>query len=254
MNILIIEDEKYTAKDLSKIILLLEPTANIVAMIETVQDGIEFLNSNKNIDLIFSDIQLGDGISFEIFEKIDLTIPIIFCTAFNEYALKAFETTGIDYVLKPFSKDAIKKALTKFKTITRAITDNQNDLQKVLSLLSAQMKPNHLPNIIVQQADKIIPISGSEIALFYIENAIVKAFLFDKKIMVVSYNLDELESKFSPQFFRINRQFLVNRKAVNEASQYFNRKLLVHTVFPFTEQILVPKDKVTDFLSWLAEQ
>jgi two-component system, LytTR family, response regulator LytT len=252
MKIVIIEDEKLTAKDLAKTIQSIEHNADIIATLATVEDAIVFFNTKPTIDLIFSDIELGDGISFDIFENVDIKTPIIFCTAFNDYALQAFDTWGIDYVLKPFSAKAIEKALQKFKAIAKIDTNSSTNLKELFSNISKQLQPTKLPNIIVHQAEKIIPLAGDSIALFYIDNGIVKALNFQNKPIATNYNLEELEAKFSPIFFRANRQFLINRTAVKEASQHFNRKLLVHLNLNFAEQILIGKEKTSSFLEWMA--
>ncbi len=251
MRIVIIEDEKFTALDLAKTIQLSQEDAEIVATITSVEDGIEFFSSTQQIDLIFSDIQLGDGKSFEIFEKVRIETPIIFCTAFDEYALKAFETTGIDYVLKPFSKETINNALQKYKNIVKSATAQPNDLKALFDIINHKIKPTKLPNILIRQGDKIKPVTGESIALFYIENGIVRALDFNGKKFMVSQTLDELEVMYEPYFFRANRQFFINRTAVKEASQYFNRKLLVILTINFEEQILIGKEKMKSFLDWL---
>jgi two-component system, LytTR family, response regulator LytT len=256
IRILIIEDESLIAQDLVVTIKKVEPDADIVHIVTNVADGIAYLQEKPVIDLIFSDIQLGGEQSFEIFEQVTVDIPIIFCTAFNEYALKAFETAGIDYLLKPISQPAIAKAIAKYKTFSSKTVPNTQpavDFSEVLTALKKELHPSKLPSIIIHQGEKIIPVSGETIALCYIDNSIVKAILFTKEIVYVSNTLDELETKFTPYFFRANRQFLVNRKAVKEASQHFNRKLLVHITIPFQEQILVGKGKTTVFLQWLSE-
>jgi two-component system, LytTR family, response regulator LytT len=252
MKIVVIEDEKLTAKDLINTIKALEPQAEIVQHLTTVEDAVVFFNGKPEVDLIFSDIELGDGHSFEIYEQVNISTPIIFCTAFNEFALKAFDTSGIDYILKPFSKETVKKALDKFKQITKQKNNTSNDYKVLFETIAKQIQPTKLANIIIHQGDKIIPMSGDSIALFYIDNTVVKALDFEAKKMVLSYNLEELEHKFSPNFFRANRQFLINRTAVKEASQHFNRKLLVHLNINFEEQILIGKEKTTAFLEWLA--
>jgi two-component system, LytTR family, response regulator LytT len=253
MKIVIIEDEKLLAKDLARTITANEPNAEIISIIQSVADGIDFFQLNKNIDLIFSDIQLGDGLSFDIFEKVNNTIPIIFCTAFNQYALDAFNNVGIDYVLKPFSNTTIKKALEKYNIIKQKFTTNI-DYTTLLLNLKSQLTTTKIPAVLIHQGDKIIPIDGEQIALFFIENTAVYAFTFDKKKHLVAKTLDILETVYYPYFFRTNRQFLINRKAIKEASQFFNRKLLVILSLPFTEQITVGKEKTTAFLDWLSNQ
>ncbi len=251
MKIVIIEDEKLTAKDLSRTIQGIESDAEIMAILPSVEEALAFFSEKKEVDLIFSDIQLGDGLSFEIFEKIQNQTPIIFCTAFNEYALEAFKTVGIDYLLKPFSKATVEKSLEKYHLLKGKTVVQKDDFSSVMSLLKNQLFPTKIPSVIIQQGDKIIPLAGSLIALFSIEDNYVFAFTFDGKKQLISQKLDALESTFFPSFFRANRQFLVNRKAIKDASHYFNRKIVINLNFPFQEQIIVGKLKVTAFVEWL---
>lgn len=250
MKILIIEDERPLAEDLRKAILSVQPDAVITAIIPSVEEGIEYLMQPHETDLIFSDIQLGDGLSFDIFKQIENKVPVVFCTAFNHYMLEAFDTMGIDYILKPFSRDAVVKAIQKFKLLTQpqAIPD----FSRLINSLAANMPPITMPSVIIHQGEKIIPISGNDIALFYIRNDSVLAYTFDKKQWPVNQKLEILEKKFIPFFYRANRQFLVNRKAVKSASQHFHRKIQVLLNIDFSDTIIVGKERVTDFLDWLS--
>lgn len=252
MRILIIEDEKLTANDLAKSIVNIEPDAEIVAMLHSVEDALKFLKQQSGVDLIFSDIQLGDGLSFEIFEKTNNQIPIIFCTAYDEYTLEAFKTIGIDYLLKPFSKQSITKALEKYSLLKEKFGNTQSDFSNLIKSFKQQLVVNKLPSVIIQKGDKIIPIEADKIAFFYIENDYVFAYTFDQKSHILSQKLDGLEQSFSPNFFRANRQFLINRNAVKDAAHYFNRKIVINLKVPFKEQIVVGKLKVTAFMDWLA--
>lgn len=253
MKIVIIEDEQRTAKDLAKTIQSVSEDVEIIEIIESVEDGKLYFETKKNIDLIFSDIQLGDGLSFEIFQGKPLQIPIIFCTAYNEYALQAFQTFGIDYILKPFSRDTIKAAIEKYKMLaskndSMVSTDYATLFNELSQKLLHKEENNYL---LIFRGDRIIPTEANKIALFSIENSIVYAIRFDEKKESTTYKLDDLEQKLYPKFFRANRQFLVNRKAVKEASQHFHRKLQIHLTISFSETILVGKEKVSSFLNWL---
>ncbi|MFP5040839.1 LytR/AlgR family response regulator transcription factor [Parasediminibacterium sp. JCM 36343] len=252
MKIVIIEDEKLTARDLQNTIVSIEPAVQILAILPSVEDAIAYLERNKDIDLIFSDIQLGDGLSFEIFEKINNHIPIIFCTAYNEYALDAFKTLGIDYLLKPFTKETVGKALGKYHQLQEKLTLLQTDFTSLLNLLKTQLAPTKTPSVIIQQGDKIIPMDGSNIAFFFVEDDYVFAYTFEHKKQLLSHKLDYLEKTFAPYFFRANRQFLVNRKAVKDAAYFFNRKMVANLTVPFSEKIIVGKLKTTAFIDWLA--
>lgn len=255
MRVVIIEDERLTANDLAKTIKGIEPDIEIIAFLTSVEESIEYLKFDTNIDLIFSDIELGDGLSFDIFEKLNLKIPIIFCTAYNKYALEAFRTVGIDYILKPFNKISVEKTLNKYRLLREKLSGQEDSLKEYSGLLSSLKKQftQRISSIIVYQGDKIVPINGEEIALFFLENEVIVAHTFDQKKYLVSQNLENLEKIFSPTFFRANRQFLINRKAVKDASHFFNRKMLINLTIPFKEQIVVGKLKITAFINWLAE-
>lgn len=252
MKIVIIEDEKLTAKDLKRTILGIEPDIEIAALLHSVEEGIEYFNKNTDTDLIFSDIQLGDGLSFEIFKKVGLQVPVIFCTAYNNYFAEAFQVTGIDYLLKPFTKATVEKALLKYQTLQKRFLLKKDEYPNLLELLETKLSPKKNA-IIVRQRDKIIPLDVSSIALLYIDNGCTFAHTFSQERFMVKENLEELENSFGSAFFRANRQYLVNRKAIKDASNFFNRKIVVNLSFPFKSQILVGKLKATAFIEWLSE-
>jgi DNA-binding LytR/AlgR family response regulator len=249
MKVIIIEDEKLTAKDLAKTLVAIDGEIEIVKTIHSVEEGLLYFENSCQSDLIFSDIELGDGLSFDIFQKYQNTSPIIFCTAYQQYMLDAFKTAGIDYVLKPFSKVSIEKALLKFKSLKNNFEKPTSDITKVFDAIKNNLL-GKVASVIVHQGDKMIPIKGNDIAFFFIENDSVFAFTFEQKKYLVNQKLESLEKIF-PDYFRANRQFLVNRKAVKDASYYFNRKLVVNLNIPFKEQIIIGKLKTTDFIQWL---
>jgi two-component system, LytTR family, response regulator LytT len=250
MKIVIIEDEKLTAKDLAATIRAVEPDAEILPFLYSVEDAVAFFAQKPEVDLIFSDIELGDGRSFDIFQRVDAGAPVIFCTAYQQYALDAFQTLGIDYVLKPFSKPAIEKTLQKFNRLKNRFAGKNTTLDSLIVSLQNSLYPQ-TPSIIVHQGEKIIPVSGDDIAFFCIEHEYTFAYTLAQKKYPVNQTLEQLEQTF-PAFFRVNRQYLLNRKAVKDATQYFNRKMLVNLLFPHKESIVVGKLKTTEFLHWLA--
>jgi len=253
LRILIIEDELLTANDLALTLQKIDSEIQIVAIFSTVEESIHFLKSAPQIDVIFSDIQLLDGLSFKIFESVKVIVPIIFCTAFNQYALDAFNTNGIDYILKPFSNATVSKALEKF-LLLKPKQPNESlspDFQQLYKLLNQQVLPAK-KSVLVRHTDKIIPVEISDIALFYVEDQYTFACTFDLKNHLITEKLEELENRCGHSFFRANRQYLVNRKAIKDASQYFNRKLLINLTVGYKEQIIVGKLKTTQFLVWLA--
>jgi two-component system response regulator LytT len=249
MEIVIIEDEKLTADDLKDTLLSVCPEAHIVATIGSVKEAIAWFLSHPAPDLVFSDIQLGDGISFEIFKAIPLHMPVVFCTAFDEYALTAFKANGIDYILKPFTKVTIAAALEKYRTLKDAFLPKSMSYKDLLPLFESRPGAG---SVLVYQKDKILPVRMSDIALFYIENELTHLITNDQKTYSVNKTLEELEKLAGVGFYRANRQYLVNRSAVKDASQYFSRKLSLSLHVPFAEVITISKEKTSDFLSWLA--
>jgi two-component system, LytTR family, response regulator LytT len=252
MKLVIIEDEKVTANDLKQTIVSIDHSIKIEALLHSVEESIEFFSSNTDIDLIFSDIQLGDGLSFDIFKQLNMQTPIIFCTAYNMYFSEAFQTVGIDYLLKPFSKQTVEKSLQKFTNLKNRLSRGNDDYKGLFDLIEQKMKPKKSSVII--HREKIIPLESDNIAFVYVDHGNTFAFTFELEKFVINDNMEDMEQAFSPGFFRANRQFLVNRKAIKDATQYFNRKVLVNLVIPFKGQILVGKLKTSAFINWLSKQ
>lgn len=251
MNILLIEDEELAADDLMTAIKQVEANANIINVLVSVKEGISYLKQRVLPDLIFSDIQLGDGLSFEIFDAVRIETPIIFCTAYDEYMLHAFRTNGIDYLLKPVTENAVSEALSKYYTLKRNFTTNlslPHDFYRGL-LGKINQKPISL---LVSQKDKIIPLPIQDIALFYIEHESTFIFTFGAKTYTIGKSLEELERMMGSDFFRVNRQYLLSRPAIKHASHSLSRKLLVYLTIPYQQTITVSKEKSPLFLSWLA--
>jgi two-component system, LytTR family, response regulator LytT len=255
MKVIIIEDEKRTAKELATTLEAIDDQIEVVTILPSVEQAVFYLQNNSDFDLIFSDIQLSDGLCFEIFHKIRLSVPVIFCTAYDKYALEAFNTNSIDYILKPFDRNSVAKALEKYHTLKSNFSSFNIPLEKLLRTLGAPSSAvqQASTSIVISQGDKIIPVRTIEIALFVYEDDYVFALTFDLKRYLVSQSLEELESVCGNLFFRANRQYLINRKAVKDASRHFNRKILVNLTFNYPGQILISRLKVTQFIEWLAQ-
>lgn len=253
MNIVIIEDERVVAEDLERdITSLIEVPVNIVQL-HSVKESVAYFKSNPPPDMIISDIQLGDGLSFEIFIAVALTVPVIFCTAYDEYAMEAFKANGIDYILKPFTKQTLEAALNKYNQFKQLFTPKEPPAYSQLMQLLANREPAKATSILVYYQDKITPIKLNEIALFYLENNITHLLTFSGKTYYPNKNLDDLEKVTGNHFFRANRQFLVCRKAIVDVSKYFSRKLYVNLNVSFKEKVTVSKGKAAEFLQWLTE-
>ena len=251
MRIVIIEDEKLTATNLAETITTVIPGVQITAILSSVQSAVSWFQQYEQPDLIFSDIQLGDGLCFEIFKTIPAHAPVIFCTAYDEYALKAFDANGIDYILKPFDKATIEEAFQKYHKLKDSFTGKFANLDHIIQLIESKKKQAKA-SVLVYKQDKIIPVRFEDIAMFYIDNEITRLVTFDHKTYTINKTMEKVEEISPDDFFRVNRQFIIQHKAIKEASQYFGRKLSVSLTVPFPERITVSKNKVPAFLVWLS--
>lgn len=256
MKILIVEDEQRTAYDLQATIRELQPGATFPAILDSVEATVAWLNENPMPDLAFFDIQLADGLSFDIFEEVKVECPVVFCTAFDEHALRAFQVNGVDYILKPFDPESVRRALDKVKALENFFQKRDNNLEaKIAKLLEEARQPVAKTTFLVSQRDKFQPIAVADIAYFYIEHEVTFLHTIDNRRFMLSYTLDELEKMLDTrQFYRANRQFLIHSKVIVEVEQYFARKLLVKISAQTKEPIVVSKAKASEFLQWLEKR
>jgi DNA-binding LytR/AlgR family response regulator len=253
MNIVIIEDEEIVADELElNIKQLIDEPVDIVQL-RSVKEAIAYFKKSEAPDLIFSDIQLGDGLSFEIFVAEPVSVPVIFCTAYDEYALDAFKANGIDYILKPFTIQTLDRALQKYRQLKKVLSADQTPQYDALMQMLLNRETQTATSVLVYHQDKIIPIKLEDIAMFYLENEITHLLTFSGKTFYPNKNLDELERSAGNYFFRANRQFLVCRKAIIDVSSFFSRKLSLNLNVPFSEKVIVSKGKASQFLSWLTK-
>jgi two-component system response regulator LytT len=252
MNVILIEDEGIALRKLRKMILEIAPETVVLAELESVFDANSWFKQNINapIDLIFSDIQLSDGLSFEIFEDLNIQMPIIFTTAYNEYALRAFKLNGVDYLLKPIQKDELETALNKFKQTKPSYSyDQLLQLQKLMQQFKQPVKSS--PTFISYVKDQMIPFQAELVAYFYTSNQLVYA-VTEQREFVVNEKLEEIEKRLPTElFFRANRQFIIQKKFVVNAEIYFNNRLIVHLKQKTPEKIVISREKATSFKEWL---
>jgi two-component system, LytTR family, response regulator LytT len=254
MNVLIIEDEPVAVSQLKQMIADCCAGAVFYPVIDNVEDAVMFLQSPPAIDIIFMDIHLSDGQSFEIFETIETDIPVIFTTAYDQYAIRAFEVNSIDYLLKPVSEEKVSKAIAKFekqKSVSSARIDPAA-MRQIRDLLSETSV--YRENFLVAFKDKLLPVPVKDFAWFEIKNGVVMGTRFDKRSVVLDErSLDELTMVVNPkQFYRVNRQYLVNKLAIKEIAQYFNGKLLA-TMQPSPQQpVIISREKATAFKIWMS--
>lgn len=252
MKVAIIEDEQLTAEDLADILLKLPDQVEVVKIISSVEEAVDYFSRSPHPELIFCDIQLGDGHSFEIFKKVKLDVPVIFCTAYDAYAIDAFKNNGVDYLLKPFTRKSIKEAMEKYKALKVRLGNTRIDYNDLLHNLKFKHSGSKkVSSLLINWKDKIIPIKISDIALFSIEYKMTQLITFENQKHFVNHTLEELEEICGESFYRANRQYLINREVVSEALQYFARKLVLKLKVDGKHEIIISKNRVPEFLSWL---
>jgi DNA-binding LytR/AlgR family response regulator len=279
MTILIIEDEELTARKLQRLLLDVEPTAIIVGMTVSVDESVEWLRTNPQPDLIFMDIELADGQSFDIFNHVAVTSPVVFTTAYDEYAIKAFKVSSIDYLLKPIKEDDLRRALAKLQALKEVLVSQTGasgpaGLEASLAGLLQQLRKTPLiapaaPPLIsgmneatqpyrdrfmIKQGQRLFSIEVDEVAYFITRNKM--SFLKTKEgsEWLIDYTLDELSQMLDPRrFFRLNRQIIAELRSVDKVHLYFNGKLKVDMRPVFDEEVVVSREKAGEFKLWLGE-
>lgn len=253
MKALIIEDEMMAAQSLQKLLAKVSPDTEVLGVLETVEESIEWLTNHPMPDLLFMDIHLADGSSFAIFDKVDVTAPVIFTTAYDEYALKAFEVNSIDYLLKPIHKGDLERALRKFENLTVPRTTTGVDVKSLYAQIEA-MRPKYKSYFLLPERDKLIPLQVSNIAFICIDEKMIKIVSLDQKVFYTNQTLDDLLDQLDPsQFFRANRQYIVSRCAIKDISIWFGNKLAINLIVETPEKVIVSKARVSEFKQWFSE-
>lgn len=252
MTILIVEDEPKLARLLQTLIESVRADARVLGICRSIDETVRFLSSHSP-DLLFMDIELADGNSFEIFKQVSVTAPVIFCTAYNDYMLDAFKANGIDYLLKPVEVSDIRSAFAKLDTITKALTPA---VSAVLRQLTAIQPTNHYnTSFLVRVREKMMPVSVADIAAIAFEHEVACLYTIKNERYPLFKTMDELEVALDPaQFFRINRQMIVQRRAISAIEPYFNRKVVLTLFCTPTEKPIVSRLKVTPFLKWVEKE
>lgn len=246
----IIEDEPLTANRLKRLVEKAQSDIEIIAILQTVKETLDWLRANDEPDLYFMDIQLSDGLSFNIFSSFSITKPVIFTTAFDEYAIKAFKANGIDYLLKPIAVEDIDRSLERYKRYNPQPHQVPN-LEEILREISGK-QPVYKSNFLVEWRDQLHSISASEIAYFQLTNKLIHLVTVEKKTHAVSSTLDLLEKEIDPNvFFRINRQFIVSRQCIKQIHLYFGNRLKLFLEPSADEEVVVSRDRVPEFKAWL---
>lgn len=246
MKALLIEDETAAAQNLRAILRQVAPDMVILDTLESVEETIAWLRANPQPDLLFMDIHLADGESFRIFRAVEITTPVIFTTAYDQYALEAFKVSSIDYLLKPINAADVGRALEKLRRLTG--NERREYGTRVKELAAKRQEDTFLVHV----RDKIIPLRREQIAYCYTSNEKVTACGFDGTIYPLDKTLEALQALLPDQdFFRANRQFIVSRKAVREIVVWFGSRLALNLVVPTPERIVISKARVPEFKAWL---
>lgn len=252
MQVLIIEDEKRAAQRLVNLIAETDNTIKILNILQSVEESVNWFSENKQPDLIFLDIHLSDGLSFNIFNKVNISSPIIFTTAYDEYSLKAFELNSIDYLLKPIDKVKLERSLEKWKNFSRLSEDQNQELKILLETIKSKNKI-YKTRFLISKSDSFIIVNTNEIAYFYSEEKLTFLKTHTNVRHVLDESLDTISESLDPsKFFRINRQIIISINAIKSIHNYFNYKLKLD-ITPPAESInsVISRLKVSEFKEWL---
>lgn len=251
MKILIVEDEPHAAQRLQVLACELIPDANILASIDTVKKTVHWLRTNERPELIFMDIQLADGLSFQIFEQIQIVSPVIFITAYDEYALRAFKVNSIDYILKPVDREELNSALEKLKNLSGNKT-RQDDILSNISQALELMRKRYKTRFVVKVGEHLRTIEVDTILYFFSQDKTTFCVTDDDRTHVLDYTLEQLEEMLDPEaFFRINRKYLVRSSAIQDIISYTNSRLRLVLKGSTDNDIIVARERVQQFRNWL---
>lgn len=248
MNAIIIEDEKLSAEHLSNLLKRIDPSIHIIATFDSVKKSVEAFQKGMVADVLFVDVHLADGLSFDIFSKVSLDTPVIFTTAFDEYAIRAFKLNSVDYLLKPIGLEDLRTSLHKLNKLS-----NRQQVVAIENISNAyqQLNKQYKNRFMVKMGDTIASVKTEDVLHFIAEDGITLLQVNGKRYPV-DYTLDQLENLLSPElFFRINRKVLINITAVQKVSTYFNSRLKINSELLKDDASVVSRERVNEFKAWL---
>ena len=249
MRVLIIEDETAASENLIAMLQEIDSEIEVLRVLESVQQTVRWLDNNPAPDLIFMDIHLSDGSAFTLFQEMEVTVPIVFTTAYDQYALDAFAVNSIDYLLKPIKTSELKRALDKFKRWTHS--DVMDYLQRIMKMRIGGSSDN-ITSLLVPVKDKLVPVSMSDVACIYSTDRKTQIYLKSGEMMLYNRSLDSIIGGLDPsRFFRANKQYIVARDCVKEMVVWFDSRLLVKMPIELPEPLFVSKNKAAEFKNWM---
>ncbi len=248
MKILIIEDEARAANQLQKMLASCAFDYELLDIIDSVEDAIQWFRSKQFVDLVFMDIQLADGLSFEIFKEVEVEAPIIFTTAFDQYAIQAFKVNSVDYLLKPIQQDDLSVALDQFKKSTKGSTMERDQINR---LLASMQMINQRSGILVKEGNAMIQLRIADLLYVYSEDSITFGVTMSKRY-IIDETLDKLfETLDKQQFFKINRGQIISKQAIQKISPYLNHRLKLSMLQARDQAFVVSRQKTADFKQWM---
>lgn len=251
MKVLIIEDEIVAANRLKEMLFLYDSEVNIIGIIDNIVEAINFLIKNDSeVDLILMDIQLGDGLCFEIFEEIEITIPVIFTTAYDQYTLKAFKVNSIDYLLKPVETEELFNSLNKFRNIHQNVT-NFHNIKSLIKTIN-QNATEYKYRFLIKKPTGFVPVSTNDIAYFYSEDKLTFLVTWQNKKHIFDMPLDNLITKLDPNaYFKISRGFIVHHNAIEKINYHLNNRLKLRLKPTINKDVFVSRNNVKNFKNWM---
>lgn len=250
MKTLIIEDETAAAVNLRALLSEVDPSIEIIEVLESIGESVDYLQSNPMPELIFMDIHLADGESFRIFNHVDITCPIIFTTAYDQYALEAFKVNSIDYLLKPISPNDLRRAMDKLHRLSAP--ERSSLIERTNAMAHTEQQQARENIFLVQVRDRIRPLNAEEVAFFYTSEERVTAHTFTGEVLTIDRTLEALSNSLpEADFYRANRQFIISRKALNDISVWFGSRLALNLSVSTPERIVISKARVPKFKKWL---
>ncbi|MEO1053186.1 MAG: LytTR family DNA-binding domain-containing protein [Bacteroidota bacterium] len=257
MRVLIVEDEAPAFRRLQKVLEEINPEIEIVDVLDSVEESIKWFESQPLPDLVFMDIQLSDGLSFEIFDAVTVNKPVIFTTAFDEYMLRAFKVNSVDYLLKPIKKEELAASLAKYENLRNAFGNGTQTSTPDLNALIRQIRlddKKYKTRFLVKKGDELLSVETSDIAFFQMRNGVVHLTTNGNRHHIMDFNLDELTQQLDPErFYRANRQFIIHFPAIKKVHKYHKGKLLIELSYPTEEPVTVSSEKASDFKAWLGD-
>ncbi len=259
MKVLIIEDEDLAVRKLQKTLQSVDAGAEIVGVTDSIRSSVKWLEENQAPDLILMDIELADGQSFEIFDKVEVNSTVIFTTSYDEYALKAFKVNSVDYLLKPVQREDLEAALDKFRRMKQLLGNNEGggqlNVDNLVKELQQRLQPRDFrKRFLVKHGQKLVSVEVEEIAYFYSDGRVNFFKTTDNRKFIVDYTMDELEEMLDPnRFFRISRSFYVSIESVDQIHDYFGNRLLLNLKPMVDKEAIVSREKVTEFKRWMGK-